>query len=386
MLDFGALPPEINSARMYAGPGSAPMSAAASAWDALAAQLESHAAGYSATLSELRGRAWSGDAATAMATAVEPYVAWAFTTAAQAGQAAAQARAAAAAYEAAFAATVPPHVVAANRFQLLTLIATNFFGQNAAAIAATEITYAEMWAQDATAMYGYAVSSSAATTLTPFTEPPRTTNAHGPSAQAAAVNQAASMSAGQARDALVSGLFANVSSAGPTEAPASGSGLSLLGSVGAFNTLVTTPGQTFMAGARTFFGWDRFATGLDLSDIQAAKAAEGDVPIVPDIPAPTVPEIAAVRGPVLGGLGRATLVGKLSVPQTWTAANPAPTAGAELKVLPHSVFRATSAAAADPSSVPGPMRAARTAGQAAGVPVLRNGRRIFKMPRPAYGG
>ncbi|WP_236725966.1 PPE family protein, partial [Mycobacterium avium] len=66
---------------------------------------------------------------------------------------------------------VPPHVVAANRIQLATLIATNFFGQNAPAIAATESCYAEMWSQDATAMYGYAAASSAATTLTPFTHP-----------------------------------------------------------------------------------------------------------------------------------------------------------------------------------------------------------------------
>jgi hypothetical protein len=31
-MDFGALPPEINSARMYSGAGSAPLLAAASAW------------------------------------------------------------------------------------------------------------------------------------------------------------------------------------------------------------------------------------------------------------------------------------------------------------------------------------------------------------------
>ena len=37
MLDFGALPPEINSVRMYSGPGSTPLVAAASAWNALAA-------------------------------------------------------------------------------------------------------------------------------------------------------------------------------------------------------------------------------------------------------------------------------------------------------------------------------------------------------------
>ncbi len=47
MLEFAALPPEVNSARMYAGPGAGPMLTAASAWDALAAQLDLFVAGYS---------------------------------------------------------------------------------------------------------------------------------------------------------------------------------------------------------------------------------------------------------------------------------------------------------------------------------------------------
>ena len=119
-----------------------------------------------------------------MAAAAAPYLDWMTRTAAQAEQTATQGKAAAAAYEAAFAMTVPPAVIAANRTQLMALIASNVFGQNTAAIAATETAYAEMWAQDAAAMYGYAGSSAAATTLTPFTTPPPTTN---PAGQGAAV-------------------------------------------------------------------------------------------------------------------------------------------------------------------------------------------------------
>ncbi len=39
-MDFGALPPEINSGRMYSGPGCGSMLAAAAAWDGLAADNE----------------------------------------------------------------------------------------------------------------------------------------------------------------------------------------------------------------------------------------------------------------------------------------------------------------------------------------------------------
>ena len=195
-MDYGALPPEINSARMYAGPGAGSMLAAASAWDGLAADLNSTAASYGSVISGLTGGSWQGAASTSMAAAAAPYVTWMSATAAQAEQAASQARAAAAAYEAAFAMTVPPTVVAANRAQLMALMATNFLGQNTAAIMATEAHYGEMWAQDAAAMYGYAASSAAASTLAPFTPPKSTTNPAGLTGQSAAVAQAAGATAG----------------------------------------------------------------------------------------------------------------------------------------------------------------------------------------------
>ena len=95
----------------------------------------------------------------------------------QAEQTAGQARAAASAYQVAFTTMVPPPVIAANRTQLASLTATNILGQNTPAIAANEAQYGEMWAQDATAMYGYAgVSATASTSLTKFTAAPQTTS------------------------------------------------------------------------------------------------------------------------------------------------------------------------------------------------------------------
>ncbi|MGB6203134.1 PPE family protein, partial [Mycolicibacter algericus] len=194
-MDFGALPPEINSARMYSGPGSGPLLAAAAAWDGLAADLYSTAASYSSVVSNLTGGPWLGPASASMAAGSAGHVAWLNSTATQAEQTAAQARAAVTAYETAWAMTVPPPLIAANRSQLMSLIATNILGQNSPAIAATEALYAEMWAQDAAAMYGYAGASAAASTLTPFTSPHPSTSPSGLTGQAAALTQATATSA-----------------------------------------------------------------------------------------------------------------------------------------------------------------------------------------------
>ncbi len=152
-MDFGVLPPEVNSARMYAGPGSGPLLTAAAAWDGLAEELYSTAASYRAVISALTTGVWSGPSSISMAAAAT-YTAWMTGTAGQTEDAAMHARLAAAAYETAFAMTVPPLEIAANRSLLAALVATNFLGQNAPAIMATEAQYAEMWAQDAAASTG----------------------------------------------------------------------------------------------------------------------------------------------------------------------------------------------------------------------------------------
>ena len=242
-LDFAMLPPEVNSARMYSGAGSGPMLAAASAWNGLAAELRSTALSYGKVLTALTGEEWHGPASAAMAAAAMPYVAWMSTTAAQAEQTATQATAAASAYEAAFAATVAPATVAANRAQLSSLVATNVMGQNTAAIAANEAQYAEMWAQDAAAMYGYAGSSAAASQLTSFTQPEQVANATGPTAQAAAVTEASATSAGSAQNTLAQ-LLSAVPNALQSLASPSSSASGLSGILDGFNIFSSGSGSS----------------------------------------------------------------------------------------------------------------------------------------------
>lgn len=213
MFDFGALPPEINSGRMYTGPGSGPMMAAAAGWDGLAAELATATSGYNSVISELTNGPWIGPASQKMLAAAVPYVTWLGTMAAQTEQTAMQARAAAAAFEAAFMMTVPPPVIAANRVLLMNLIATNFFGQNTPAIAVTEAHYMEMWAQDAAAMYGYTASSAVAMQVPQFSPSPNTTTPDAAADQAAAVSQAASEPAGNSAQSAASSTTQLASSA-----------------------------------------------------------------------------------------------------------------------------------------------------------------------------
>lgn len=112
---FSALPPEINSARMYAGPGSGPMLAAATAWEQLARELNTSAATYRSVVAGLATDGWRGPSSVMMAGSSGRYVDW---------------------------------------------------------LHATEADYERMWAQDAVAMHGYAGAASSASTLTPFTAPP----------------------------------------------------------------------------------------------------------------------------------------------------------------------------------------------------------------------
>jgi PPE-repeat protein len=323
-MDFGALPPEINSARMYSGPGSGPLLAAATGWDGLAAELSSAATSYGVVISRMTALSWHGPASASMAAAAAPYLAWMNTAAAQAEQTANQARAAAGAYEAAFPATVPPPVIAANRSLLSSLIATNILGQNTPAIAATEAQYMQMWAQDAAAMYGYAGSSAAAATLSPFTPPQQTTNPAGLAAQGAAVAQTTSTGAATNIQAALTQLISTV----PTALRGLASPLSSVVTSLLTPALSVGSSSTWIASSALFDS----SQLVTLSTPAAAAAA----PLAGGLGSAVLTSGSAgfanfggagMGAAVSAGTGRAALVGSLSVPQTWTGAAPMASAG-----------------------------------------------------------
>ena len=369
-LDFALLPPEVNSARMYAGAGSGPLLVAALAWEGLAAELHSTALSYSAVLSGLTEEEWRGPASAAMAAAAAPYVLWLNTAAVQAEQTAAQAEAAAAAYEAAFAATVSPPQIAANRAQLAALVATNILGQNTPAIAATEAQYGEMWAQDAAAMYGYAGSSAAAADLTSFAAPQQITDVAGLSEQVAAVGEAAGTAQGAEQSALsqlmssvpdsLQSLASPSSSTAGTDsfalvdlggwnpfAPGSAShttGLNgvlnaLFGTDTAFGNFINANVWNTLVGSGFFLPGNFLGTAADfvaLSQV-GAGAAEGAASAAAGAAEGVAGAASGGLGAVsnsVAGLGNSALVGALSVPPSWTQAVPQSPLGSALRGTP----------------------------------------------------
>jgi PPE-repeat protein len=402
-MDFATLPPEVNSGLMYAGPGSGPIIAAAASWDSLATEVSSAAGDYRSVISGLTSGPWQGPASASMAAAAAPYVSWMNATAAQAEQAADQAKAAASAYEAAFTATVAPPVIAANRTLLAALVASNVLGQNTPAIATTEAHYAEMWAQDAAAMYAYAGSSAAASTLTPFAAPPATTvgQAAGtgtsaplsqlvtsvPAALQGLASPATSTSAGSGLQGLLDLLSGNSSSttgfSGLFNELFSSNGLGLNANI--WNTIFSsgfyTPANTLGAFTGLFGGAD--ASGAAAGAGEAAAAAEGIGGAVA-APAAGLSELGDLGGRVSAAMGRGMAIGALAVPPNWPTVAPTVSplsglSGAALGGMPPAPPPAVAA------GIPG-FPAANAAGNRFGAATPRYGVRPTVMAHPPAAG
>lgn len=169
---YGALPPEVNTARLMAGAGVAPMYQAAAGWEALAISLETQAEELAASLAALSG-AWQGAGSERAVQATTPMVVWLRTTALQAQKRAMQAIAQATAYTTAMVTTPPLPEIEMNHITHATLEATNFLGVNTVPIGLNEADYfVRMWNQAAGAMEAYQAETSLNTLFEPI--PPMT--------------------------------------------------------------------------------------------------------------------------------------------------------------------------------------------------------------------
>ena len=348
------VPPEINSGRMYAGPGSGSLMASAAAWQALAAQLGSAGAAFQSVIEALMSTSWLGPSSMSMALAAAPYVVWMIATTMQCEQAAVAAGQAAATFEAARAGVVPPPVIAENRAQLATLVATNFMGFNTPAIAANEAAYDGMWAQDTMTMYGFASDAAGISgSLEPFTAPLPNSDPIGLAAQAAALGQSGGTAGGQqplniassvawrggrgddAVDGSAVGEFDSFSVArafvAAEQRPGSAGGLGQFQSLlSPFMSVLGNPGMLGLGSGGA--GAASSVSGPGLAGLSGAASGVGEVEAV---------------------AGRAGSLGGLSVPATWTAGAAESTSTARAVTPVAASGAAMSPAGAAPASAPG---------------------------------
>jgi PPE-repeat protein len=403
------LPPEVTSAQIYAGPGSGSMMAAASAWNGVAAEMSSAALGLDQVVTQLSSEEWLGPASASMASAVQPYVQWMTTTAAQAEEAATQAQSAAAAFETVLASVVPPPLIALNRTELAQATATNVLGQNNGIIAQLEAQYQEFWAQNAAAMYSYAGQSAAAAKVTPYQNAPAVAN------PAAATVTNATTSAASIQQTLQSFLTQIQNSLSLLSKAGTPTGTANL--VNAFtsgNPLLTElwfliSGQTVLpnnigtllggySNYASFFynteGLPYFSVGMGNFGVQISKTV-GWLGGAAAPAAAAIPKGLPGLGGMLGGgaagaaahatgaLGSAGSIGKLSVPVSWSGAAPAATVA---HAVPVSSISAAPEAAGGPGNLLGgmPLAGAGAGGSSGAGP--RYGFRPTVMARPPFGG
>jgi PPE-repeat protein len=277
--------------------------------------------------------------------------------------------------------TVPPPLVAANRTQLATLVASNFLGINTPAIMATEAHYAEMWAQDAAAMYGYAASSAAAGQLDPMTPPAPTTNPGGVAGQAAAVagaNAATNTQAGLTHTiAAVPNTVAKFAS--PLQAADPPGILSNTLVQNTINGTVNTAAWWSMETVPTAVGLSHTMNGVPSFMLGTAGIYDG--PWLTGSVA-QAGSTGMVQAPVLVSAGQASTVGGLSVPSSWSAAAPAMNSSAA--PLAGSGWTMVSEETAPVTAVPAGMPAMAMAGKGLGFSGPRYGVKPTVMPKTVF--
>jgi len=242
-------------------------------------------------------------------------------------------------------------------------------------------------------MYAYAGSSSTASQLTSFTEPPQTTNATAAAVQPAAAASPAASSPIEQLVALIESiptwlhtLATNIASL-PTQASSFFEGLAIpnvitippvppalttdLTNLNTFFSaiasqsyslqgLASIPGGPFLSFGQTY-AYAQNGQALAAFGAPAKAAAGALAPLMGGAPA-HLSSASLGAAPVSGSMGRAALVGSMSVPQGWTEA--APGIKTLASVLPMNMAAAPAASLAGEGGVFSQMALSSLAGRA----------------------
>ncbi|MEO8813815.1 MAG: PPE domain-containing protein, partial [Mycobacterium sp.] len=228
-------------------------------------------------------------------------------------------------------------------------------GQNASAIAAAEAHYSQMWAQDATAMYGYAASSAPAAQLTPFTPPPRTADPAGQATQAAANTHNAGNLVGSGVQTALSQLTPATSNVSMQAVPTAAAVAAPIDDVVALPSLADLGGVSavstiglILAGAA--------ASSADQSTREILKeqnqlyGVQNDILAAIDLFSPLTPSrpegfVSGIPSASMSAaMGEAVSAGNLSVPISWAEAAP------EIRTLSYAAPLAGPAGGAAPAA------------------------------------
>lgn len=177
-MEWGALPPEFNSAGFWFGPGASSFLSSAAQLLEVAAGIIANLGGHEAVAAALAA-AWPDPTGEFAVLANVPHLLWQARLAGMLLDAAARIEATGSAFESLKAATPTPGEIGENQTEHVALQAHNFLGMLTPAIAANRANYSRMWVTAAGNKYEYAAASASGVQAIPPLDPPPPTTVGG---------------------------------------------------------------------------------------------------------------------------------------------------------------------------------------------------------------